>query len=53
MAANPAMVILYWDIGRLILERQEHEGWGTKIIDHLSVDLREAYPDMKDFPPAI
>ncbi|MEW6186872.1 MAG: PDDEXK nuclease domain-containing protein [Thermodesulfobacteriota bacterium] len=47
MAANSAMVILYWDIGRLILERQEQEGWGAKIIDRLSVDLREAYPDMR------
>ena len=46
MAANSAMIILYWDIGRLILERQEHEGWGAKVIDRLSVDLREAYPDM-------
>jgi predicted nuclease of restriction endonuclease-like (RecB) superfamily len=28
------------------LERQEREGWGAKIIDRLSADLREAYPDM-------
>lgn len=46
MAANSAMIILYWDIGRLILERQEREGWGAKVIDRLSADLREAYPDM-------
>ncbi len=44
MAANSAMVMLYWDIGRLILERQEREGWGAKVIDRLSADLREAYP---------
>jgi len=46
MAANSAMIILYWDIGRLILERQEREGWGAKVIDRLSADLSEAYPDM-------
>ena len=46
MAANSAMIILYWDIGRMILDRQEHEGWGAKVIDRLSFDLREAYPDM-------
>jgi predicted nuclease of restriction endonuclease-like (RecB) superfamily len=46
MAANSAMIILYWDIGRLILERQERESWGAKVIDRLSADLREAYPDM-------
>ncbi|MCU0694147.1 MAG: DUF1016 N-terminal domain-containing protein [Polyangiaceae bacterium] len=49
MAANSAMVLLYWDIGRLILVRQEREGWGAKVIDRLSQDLREAYPDMKGF----
>ena len=29
MAANSAMVLLYWDIGRMVLERQEREGWGA------------------------
>ena len=47
MAANAAMVVLYWDIGRLILVRQEKEGWGAKVIDRLSLDLREAFPDMQ------
>jgi predicted nuclease of restriction endonuclease-like (RecB) superfamily len=51
MAANSAMVLLYWDIGRLILERQEREGWGAKVIDRLSADLREAYPDMSGLSP--
>ena len=46
MAANSAMVLLYWDIGRLILNRQAKEGWGAKVIDRLSTDLREAFPDM-------
>jgi hypothetical protein len=43
-AANAAMILLYWDIGKTILERQEHEGWGTKVIDRLSADLRRAFP---------
>ena len=47
MAANAAMVLLYWDIGRLILERQADEGWGARVIDRLSADLREAFPDMQ------
>ncbi len=51
MTANAAMVILYWDIGRAILKRQEHEGWGAKVIDRLSVDLREAFPDMRGLSP--
>ena len=51
LAANAAMVLLYWDIGRMILDRQKREGWGAKIIDRLAADLREAFPDMKGFSP--
>ncbi len=51
MAANSAMVMLYWDIGGLILERQEREGWGARVIDRLSEDLREAFPDMRGLSP--
>jgi len=51
LAANAAMVPLYWDIGRMILERQDRAGWGAKVIDRLAADLREAFPDMKGFSP--
>ena len=51
LAANQAMVLLYWDIGRAILARQEREGWGARTIDRLSHDLREAFPDMRGFSP--
>lgn len=51
LAANAAMVLLYWDIGRVILDRQEREGWGAKVIDRLAADLRETFPDMKGFSP--
>ena len=51
LAANQAMVLLYWDIGRAILARQEREGWGAGTIDRLSHDLREAFPDMRGFSP--
>src|SRR5450830_344889 len=51
LAANSAMVLLYWDIGRTILARQDRAGWGAKVIDRLSADLREAFPDMKGFSP--
>ena len=51
MAANSAMVLLYWDIGRMILERQTTSGWGAKVIDRLAQDLREAFPDTRGFSP--
>ena len=46
-AANTSMLLLYWDIGQAILIRQANEGWGAKVIDRLSTDLRNAFPDMR------
>ena len=51
LAANSAMVLLYWDIGKTILNRQETQGWGAKIIDRLSHDLKTAFPDMSGLSP--
>jgi predicted nuclease of restriction endonuclease-like (RecB) superfamily len=51
LAANSALVLLYWEIGRAILAKQETEGWGAKVIDRLSADLREAFPDMNGLSP--
>jgi predicted nuclease of restriction endonuclease-like (RecB) superfamily len=51
LAANREMIVLYWQIGRDILIRQEQEGWGTKVIDRLAADLRRAYPDMTGLSP--
>jgi predicted nuclease of restriction endonuclease-like (RecB) superfamily len=51
LAANAAMVLLYWDIGRAILQRQAQGGWGARVIDRLSADLRQAFPDMHGLSP--
>ncbi len=47
LAANAEQIRLYHDLGREILARQATAGWGTKIIERLSVDLSAAFPDMK------
>ncbi len=47
LAANEEQIRLYHEIGREILDRQEQRGWGAKVIDRLSSDLRDAFPDMK------
>ena len=49
LAVNRELVLLYWNIGREILERQENQGWGAKVVDQLSRDLRSAFPEMKGF----
>jgi hypothetical protein len=38
LSANTTMIMLYWEIGKSILSRQQSEGWGAKIIDPLSHD---------------
>lgn len=47
LSANEEQIRLYHEIGRDILERQEREKWGAKVIDHVSADLRAAFPGMK------
>ena len=51
MAANTAMILLYWEIGNAILLRQQNEGWGAKVIDRMSYDLKNSFPDMQGFSP--
>lgn len=47
LAANREQIALYHRIGTEILARQERDGWGTKVVDRLAADLREAFPEMK------
>lgn len=49
LSVNRELVLLYWNIGRDILERQQAQGWGAKIVDQLAKDLTVAFPDMKGF----
>lgn len=51
LAVNRELVLLYWQIGRDILERQAEQGWGAKVIERLALDLHAAFPDMKGFSP--
>jgi predicted nuclease of restriction endonuclease-like (RecB) superfamily len=52
LAANTELMRLYWQIGRDILDRQASQGWGSKVIDRLASDLRDAFPEMKGFSRA-
>ena len=45
------MIELYWNIGNDILQRQNSEGWGAGVIDRLSVDLRDEFPEMDGYSP--
>ena len=41
--ANSSMICLYWTIGKAILDKQQAEGWGAKVIDRMAKDLKEAF----------
>jgi len=43
LAANSALVMMYWEIGTSILAKQRESGWGAKIIDRMSADLKEEF----------
>ena len=49
LAVNQELTLLYWQIGREILDRQQQEGWGTKVIDRLARDLKRDIPEMTGF----
>jgi len=49
LSVNSEMVMLYWSIGRDILNRQKKQGWGTKVTQRLSEDLKTSFPHMKGF----
>jgi len=41
---NRDLIGLYWDIGRMIVEMQEKQGWGKSLMERLSRDLRKEFP---------
>lgn len=49
--ANVQMSMMYYNIGKEILRRQNAEGWGARVVDRLSVDLKHAFPEMQGFSP--
>ena len=51
VSVNKELILLYWRIGKQILEMQEKEKWGSKVVEKISKDLKETFPDMKGFSP--
>jgi predicted nuclease of restriction endonuclease-like (RecB) superfamily len=49
LSANAEMILMYWDIGRMIAARQKQEGWGSGVIPRLASDLKNELPEQKGF----
>jgi predicted nuclease of restriction endonuclease-like (RecB) superfamily len=48
-AVNRELMTLYWDIGRMIVERQQDEGWGKAVVKHLAADLQAEFVGVGGF----
>ncbi len=44
---NTELLIVYWEIGSVIIKQQKEEGWGAKVIDRLATDLKSEFPDFR------
>lgn len=49
LSANSEMIALYWDVGRMIDERQKREKWGAAVIPRLARDIRNEFSEVKGF----
>ena len=48
-AVSSGMILLYWDIGRGIVEKQQTLGWGDSVVEMVAADLRRAFPGVTGF----
>ena len=48
---NKELISLYWDIGRIIVERQKGASWGKSVVERLSIDLQNEFPGISGFSP--
>lgn len=46
-SVNKELLLVYWEIRNSILQQQQIHGWGAKIIDRLTVDLKSEFLDLK------
>lgn len=51
LAINNELLQLYWRVGTIILKQQQSQGWGAKVIQTLSEDVRKEFPDLQGFSP--
>jgi predicted nuclease of restriction endonuclease-like (RecB) superfamily len=49
IAVNTELIGLYWELGKSIVEQQNKSGWGDAVLERLSKDLTNAFPDMRGF----
>jgi predicted nuclease of restriction endonuclease-like (RecB) superfamily len=43
---NSATQSVYWNLGKLLFEKQLSEGYGSGVVNQLSIDLKNEFPNM-------
>lgn len=51
-AVNKELIQLHWDLGKMIAERQQANGWGNSVVELLAADLRKKFPRMSGLSAA-
>ena len=51
LAVSRELILLYWQIGRDIVSRQKHEGWGKSVIVRLATDIQTGFRGIEGFSP--
>lgn len=46
---NRELLAFYWDIGKMIVERQEKEGWGKSVVENIASDLQKEFPGVQGY----
>lgn len=49
VAVNTALIEFYWDLGKMLSEKIKQSSWGDKVLENVSKDLRNEFPDIKGF----
>lgn len=49
VAVNTALIEFYWELGKMLSEKIKQSNWGDKVLENVSKDLRNEFPDMKGF----
>ena len=44
-SVNRELILLYWDIGGAILEKQKTLGWGASVVEMVAAELKRAFPE--------
>jgi len=48
-SVNKELISLYWDIGRMIVERQKGKTWGKSVVERLAKDLQDEFTGIGEF----